>query len=75
MDIQRPASVAQAKKRKQSIIGVIAVLAVAGVQIALVTRRLLPPEIRPPLWRTAALVACSLFYGAIFAIVVWSLVR
>lgn len=51
------------------------VLAVAGIQIALVTRKLLPPEIRPPVWRTAALVACSLFYGAIFLVVVWSLVR
>ena len=33
------------------------VLAVAGIQIALVTRKLLPREVRPPLWRTLALLA------------------
>jgi hypothetical protein len=48
------------------------VLAVSGVQIAMVTRKLLPPELRPPMWRTAALVACSAFYGVFTAAVLWS---
>jgi hypothetical protein len=45
------------------------VLAIAGVQIFLVNRRFLPPALRPPRWREAGLLACSLFY-AIFALFV-----
>jgi hypothetical protein len=45
------------------------VLAIAGVQIFLVNRRFLPPTLRPPRWREAGLLACSLFY-AIFALFV-----
>lgn len=33
-----------------------------------VNRRFLPPEIRPPLWREALVVACTVFYGT-FAVV------
>jgi hypothetical protein len=39
------------------------VLAIAGVQILIVNRRFLPAAIRPPAWRQAALVVCSLFYA------------
>ena len=39
------------------------VLAVAGVQIFLVNRRFLPPAVRSPWWREAALLACSAFYA------------
>src|SRR5688500_10190057 len=35
MDIQRPASVAQAKKRKQIMFGAIAVIMIAGVSVGL----------------------------------------
>ncbi|MGH9330670.1 MAG: Nramp family divalent metal transporter [Vicinamibacterales bacterium] len=43
---------------------------IAGVNLVLeslhtirVNRRFLPPALRPPLWREAALVACALFFG------------
>ena len=36
-----------------------------------INTRLLPPEIRPPLWRRAALVAMSLFYCAFVALWLW----
>ncbi len=41
------------------------VLAFAAIQILLVNTRLLPVELRPRLWRRAALVLCTLFYGTI----------
>jgi hypothetical protein len=44
---------------------------VAAVQILLVNTRLLPVELRPPWWRRAALVLCTLFYGAMSAAAVW----
>lgn len=47
------------------------VLAVASIQILRVNTKLLPREVRPPLWRRAALVACCLFYTTFFVIVVW----
>jgi hypothetical protein len=39
------------------------VLAIAGVQVLIVNRTLLPRELQPPLWREALLVGCTLFYG------------
>jgi hypothetical protein len=39
------------------------VLAIAGVQIFLVNRRFLPTALRPPLWREAVLLTCSVFYA------------
>src|SRR5688572_13279677 len=55
------------------------VLAIAGVQIILVNRRFLPAALRPPAWREAGLLLCSLFYAffAFFALrdVVRSLLR
>ncbi len=51
MDIQRPASVAQAKKRKQIILATIAILAVAGVSFALSTLRPAAPTVeRATVW-------------------------
>jgi hypothetical protein len=39
------------------------VLIVAALHILYVNTTLLPPPLRPPLWRRAALVATALFYG------------
>jgi hypothetical protein len=36
--------------------------------------RLLPPHLRPPLWRRAALVAMTLFYGSFVVLSVLSLI-
>jgi hypothetical protein len=49
------------------VLGVVAcpVLAVAAFQILRVNTRFLPPEIRPPLWRRAALVLCGVGYSAL----------
>lgn len=41
------------------------VLAVAAFQILRVNTRLLPGQIRPPLWRRAALALCGLVYSAL----------
>ena len=48
------------------------ILGVAGFQVLRVNTRFLPNELQPPLWRKLALAACSVFYGAMFSIVVWS---
>lgn len=40
------------------------VMAIAGVQLYLVNTRLLPRELQPSWWRKAALLICSLAYGA-----------
>lgn len=50
------------------------ILAVAAVQVLRVNTRFLPREVRPPLWRRAALVLCAAAYGGISAAVVWDLV-
>ena len=49
------------------------VLTIAGVQVLIVNRKLLPRELRPPLWREALLVGCTLFYGFFTAraIIAW----
>lgn len=49
------------------VLGVVAcpVLAVASFQILRVNTRFLPPQIRPPHWRRAALVLCGLGYSAL----------
>jgi hypothetical protein len=49
------------------------VLTIAGVQVLIVNRTLLPRELRPPLWREALLLACTLFYGffTVRAAMVW----
>lgn len=51
MDIQRPASVAQSKKRKRILIGVVAVLAVAGVSVVLARLKPAAPTVdRATVW-------------------------
>ena len=45
------------------------VFVVSSLHLLYINTRLLPPEIRPPPWRRAALVAMSLFYGAF--VVLW----
>jgi HlyD family secretion protein len=52
MDIQRPASVAQQKKRKRILIGVVAALAVAGVSVALARLKPAAPTVEAAtVWR------------------------
>jgi hypothetical protein len=41
------------------------VLVPASIQVLRVNTRLLPPELRPALWRRAALIACAVFYAAV----------
>jgi hypothetical protein len=40
-----------------------AVLIVASLHLLYINTRLLPPHVRPPMWRRVALVAMSIFYG------------
>ncbi len=45
-----------------------AVLIVASLHLLYVNTRLLPPHVRPPLWRRAALIATALFYAFFVAL-------
>ncbi len=45
------------------------VFVVSSLHLLYINTRFLPKEVRPPLWRRAALVAMSLFYGAF--VVLW----
>ena len=47
------------------------VMVIASLHILRVNTTLLPPELRPPLWRRVALVAMALFYG--FFVALWLL--
>ena len=47
------------------------VFVVSSLHLLYINTRLLPPEIRPPLWWRAALVAMSLFYGAFVVLWLW----
>lgn len=49
------------------------ILTVAAFQILRVNTRFLPPQLRPPLWRRAGLVACGLFYGTVSVMLAWEL--
>jgi len=51
------------------------VLVLGGVQISLVNRRFLPPELRAPLWREVALWICVGFYGFFSFFVIWSVIH
>ena len=44
------------------------VLLIASLHLLYVNTRLLPRELRPPLWRRAALVGMALFYGLFAAL-------
>ncbi len=45
------------------------VMVISSLHILYVNTTMLPPELRPPLWRRAALVALALFYG--FFVALW----
>ena len=51
------------------------VFVVASLHLLYINTRLLPLELRPPLWRRAALVAMSLFYGFFVTLSLWSVFR
>ncbi|QDU10696.1 hypothetical protein V202x_41080 [Gimesia aquarii] len=57
------------------ILGAIAgpVLAIAAIQILILNTKLLPLELRPPIWRRCALVVCALCYGCLSAALLWNL--
>jgi hypothetical protein len=40
-----------------------AIFVLLSVHTLVVNRRFLPPQVRPPLWREAALLLCTVFYG------------
>jgi hypothetical protein len=42
------------------------ILAIAASHLLYINCTLLPPALRPPLWRRLALVAMTVFYGAFF---------
>lgn len=50
------------------------ILIVASFHLLYINTRLLPPHVRPPMWRRAALVAMALFYGLFVTLSVFSLV-
>lgn len=58
-----------------SILGATAapINAISALQVLRVNTTLLPRELRPPLWRRAALVLCAIFYGAISAAMIGQL--
>jgi hypothetical protein len=49
------------------------ILVVASLHLLYINTRLLPPHVRPPMWRRAALVAMALFYGFFVALSAHSL--
>lgn len=59
------------------VLGVIAggVLAIAAAQILIVNTTLLPPELRPSIWRRIALILCGVCYLVVTALMVWDQVR
>jgi hypothetical protein len=48
---------------------------ISALHVLYVNTRLLPVELRPPLWRRLALVALALFFGLFLVMWVWSLVK
>ena len=49
------------------------IFVVEAIHTLVVNRKFLPRELRPPLWREACLVLCSLFYGAFLSIAIYRL--
>jgi len=49
------------------------VFVVASLHLLYINTRLLPLELRPPLWRRASLIGMSLFYGFFVSLSLWSL--
>ena len=52
-----------------------AIFVIAAPHLLYINTRLLPPHVRPPLWRRAALVVMTLFYGFFVALSFKSLFR
>ena len=50
------------------------VFIISSLHLLYVNTRLLPVELRPPLWRRVALVALSVFYGFFLVLWLWSLI-
>src|SRR6476661_7392410 len=50
------------------------VFIISSIPLLYVNTRLLPVELRPPLWRRVALVALALFYGLFLTLWLWSLI-
>jgi len=48
------------------------VFIISSIHLLYVNTRLLPVELRPPMWRRLALVALALFYGFFLTMWVWS---
>jgi hypothetical protein len=49
------------------------IMAFSALQILRVNTTLLPPALRPPLWRRAGLMLCAVFYGAVSLGILWQL--
>ena len=49
------------------------VFTIASLHLLYLNTRLLPEELRPPMWRRATLVAMSLFYGFFTVLSIWAL--
>ena len=50
------------------------VFVIASIHLLYLNTRLLPVELRPPMWRRISLIAVSLFYGFFVALWLWSLI-
>lgn len=50
-----------------------AIFVVESLHTLVLNRRVLPRELRPPLWREVCLVLCALFYGTFVAAAVWGI--
>ena len=57
-------------KISANVAGVIFII--ASLHLLYINTRLLPPHVRPPMWRRVALVAMALFYGFFVALSVGS---
>jgi hypothetical protein len=49
-----------------------AIFILASMHLLYINTRLLPPHIRPPLWRRVALVGMAIFYGFFVTLSFWS---
>ena len=49
------------------------ILTIASIHLLYINCRLLPPELRPPMWRRVILVCMSIFYGCFAGLSFWSL--
>ena len=51
------------------------VFIISALHVLYVNTRLLPVELRPPMWRRLALIGLSVFYGGFLALWLWSLLQ